>query len=275
MSGASLINSSNNTDVSFFRLLIAIHFQPQGGEANAYLRFKCVVYQYGPAVFSVKASINQILRHKKAIAAVWVLLILFPNPLVLLIDVYRFFEMPTKPTDDMQLVAASLPANGSAIEQYVDAHVHYTYDFQAYGVVWYLPTPSDVLKSQQGDCKSRAILTASLLQAKGIPYTLDVSSVHFCVNYSGRAQTNFSENYETTQVAVVNNGQLQLPTKTNALLYLNTYKDIVWTSMPLLRKIMLVGGLAIILQFGHLEGPKKRLQAYLKELFSKLPVRLT
>jgi hypothetical protein len=163
MSGASLINSSNNTDVSFFRLLIAIHFQPQGGEANAYLRFKCVVYQYGPAVFSVKASINQILRHKKAIAAVWVLLILFPNPLVLLIDVYRFFEMPTKPTDDMQLVAASLPANGSAIEQYVDAHVHYTYDFQAYGVVWYLPTPSDVLKSQQGDCKSRAILTASLL----------------------------------------------------------------------------------------------------------------
>jgi hypothetical protein len=114
-----------------------------------------------------------------------------------------------------------------------------------------------------------------LLQAKGIPYTLDVSPVHFWVNYSGRAQTNFSENYETTQVAVVNNGQLQLPTKTNALLYLNTYKDIVWTSMPLLRKIMLVGGLAIILQFGYFEGAKRRLQAYLKELLSKLPVRLT
>jgi hypothetical protein len=45
--------------------------------------------------------------------------------------------------------------------------------------------------------------------------------------------------------------------------------------MPLLRKIMLVGGLAIILQFGHFEGPKKRLQRYLKELLSKLPLRLT
>ena len=31
---------------------------------------------------------------------------------------------------------------------------------------------------------------------------------------------------------------------------------------------MLVGGLVIVLQFGHFEGPKKRLQAYLKELVS-------
>ena len=231
--------------------------------------------QYKPAVFSVKANINQFLRHKKAIAAIWILLILFPNPLVLPTDVYRFFEMPTTPTADVQQVAATLPANGSAIEQYVDAHVHYAYDFQAYGVVWYLPTPSDVLKSQQGDCKSRAILTASLLQAKGIPYTMEVSPVHFWVNYSGRLQTNFSENYETTQVALVNNGQFQLPTKTNALLYLNTYKGIVWTSMPLMRKIMLIGGLAIILQFGHLEGQKKRLQAYLKALWSRLLVKVT
>jgi len=42
--------------------------------------------------------------------------------------------------------------------------------------------------------------------------------------------------------------------------------------MPLLRKIMLVGGLAIILQFGHLEGPKKRLQEYLGEALAKLPL---
>jgi hypothetical protein len=226
-------------------------------------------------VFNVKASINQILRHKKAIAAVWVLLILFPNPLVLPIDVYRFFEMPTKPTSDVQAVAASLPANGSVIEQYVDAHVHYAYDFQAYGTIWYLPTPSDVLKSQQGDCKSQAILTASLLEAKGIPYTLEVSPIHFWVDYSGKPQTNFSENYENNQVAFVNNGQFQLPAKTNALLYLNTYKDIVWMSMPLLRKIALVGGLVIILQSGHFGGPKKRLKEYLTGLYSKLRARLS
>ena len=89
--------------------------------------------------------------------------------------------MPTKPTDDVNPVAASLPENGSAIEQYVDARVHYTYDFQAYGAMWYLPAPSDVLKSQQGDCKAKAVLTASLFEAKGFPYTLSISPVYFWV----------------------------------------------------------------------------------------------
>ena len=221
-------------------------------------------------MLSLKTNLNRILRHKKAIAAVWILLILFPNPMVLPVDVYRFFRMPTKPTDDVNLVAESLPANGSAIEQYVDAHVHYTYDFQAYGTAWYLPTPSEVLKSQQGDCKSKAVLTASLFEAKGIPYTLRVSPVHFWVDYSGRPQTNFSERYENTQVAFVDNGQFKLPAKTNAFLYLNTYKDIVWTSMPLLRKIALIGGLAVIVQFGYGKGPKKRLQEYLSKAVAKL-----
>jgi len=68
-------------------------------------------------VLSLKTNLNQILQHKKAIAAVGILLILFPNPMVLPIDVYRFFKMPTKLTDDVKVVAASLLANRSAIEQ--------------------------------------------------------------------------------------------------------------------------------------------------------------
>ena len=104
--------------------------------------------------------------------------------------------MSTKPTDDVNLVAASLPANGGAIEQYVDAHVHYTYDFQAYGAIWYLPTPCDGLISQLGVCMSKAVLTASSFEAKGIPYTLSVSPIHFWVNYSGKPQTNFTEHYQ-------------------------------------------------------------------------------
>jgi hypothetical protein len=90
-------------------------------------------------VLSLKTSVNLILHHKKAIAAVWVLLILFPNTMILLADVYRFHTIPTKPTNDVKLVAASLPRNGSALEQYVDAHVHYAHDFQVSGAVWYLP----------------------------------------------------------------------------------------------------------------------------------------
>ncbi len=86
-------------------------------------------------MLSLKTNLNRILHHKKAIATIWILLILFPNPMVLPVDVYRFFKMPTKP-----------------------------------------------------------------------------------------------KHYETTQVAFVDNGQFKLPDKTNAFLYLNTYKDIMWTS---------------------------------------------
>jgi len=50
------------------------------------------------------------------------------------------------------------------------------------------------------------------------------------------------------------------------------YKDIVWTSMPLLRKIALISGLAVIIQFGYCKGPKKRLREYLIEALAKLPL---
>ncbi|MGZ4861819.1 MAG: hypothetical protein ACXV2E_03430 [Halobacteriota archaeon] len=167
----------------------------------------------------------------------------------------------------MQLAADSLPANATAIERYVDSHIHYAYDFHVYGAVWYLPTPSDVLKAQQGDCKSKAILLASLLEAKQIPHAVKVSPVHFWVDYRGKLQTNFTEQYETTQVAFAENGQFKLPGETNALLYLNAYKDLAWTSMPLLRKMALITGLVLIIQFGHFEGFKKRWREQLNGLF--------
>jgi Transglutaminase-like superfamily len=211
-------------------------------------------------------NVSQLVTHKKAIASIWILFMLFPNLGVLPLDAYRFFEMPTRPTDDVQLVADSLPANATAIEQYVDDHIHYAYDFQTYGVVWYIPTPSDVLKAQQGDCKSKAVLLASLLEAKQIPHTVKVSPVHFWVDYNGKLSTNFTEQYETTQVAFAENGQFKLPVETNTLLYLNTYKDIVWTSMPLLRKIALIAGLALIVQFGHFKASKKRWRDYVGTL---------
>jgi hypothetical protein len=211
-------------------------------------------------------KVSQLVNHKKAIATIWILFILFPNPGFLPLDVCRFFEMPTQPTDDVRFVADSLPVNATAIEHYVDSHIQYAYDFQAYGVVWYLPTPSDVLKTQQGDCKSKAVLLASLLEAKQIPYTIKVSPVHFWVDYSGKLRTNFTEQYETTQVAFTENGQFKLPGETNALLYLNAYKDVVWTSIPLLRKIALIAGLVLIVQFGHLKGSKKRWRDYVRHL---------
>jgi len=54
-------------------------------------------------------NVSQLVTHKKAIASIWILFILFPNNGLLPLDLYRFFEKPTQPTDDVQLVADSLP----------------------------------------------------------------------------------------------------------------------------------------------------------------------
>jgi hypothetical protein len=41
--------------------------------------------------------------------------------------------------------------------------------------------------------------------------------------------------------------------------------------MPFLRKIALISGLAIIIQFSYCQQPKKRLRQYLSEAASELP----
>ncbi|MGZ7206076.1 MAG: hypothetical protein ACXVIV_05415 [Halobacteriota archaeon] len=219
----------------------------------------------------LRMKLLDILHHKKALAVIWISLILFPNPLVMPLDVYRLFEMPVQPSQDVRHVAESLPANGTLIEGYVNENVSYTYDFQSYGVVWYIPTPGDVLKSQQGDCKSRAILLASLLEAKGISHSVSISPVHFWVDYEGKPQTSFTAQYETADVAIVENGHVKTPQKATTLLYLNTYVDILWTSMPVLRKVLLISGLAAIAQGGHFTQAKK---SVLRRLLKVLPKRV-
>ncbi len=197
------------------------------------------------------------LRYKKTLAVIWVILIFFPNPLVIPLDVYRLFEMPVQPTDEVRQVAESLPANGTSIERYVTEHVRYEYDFSSYGVMWYMPTPDDVLQSQHGDCKSRAVLLASLLEAKGIPHSMSISPIHFWVDYEGKEQTNFSTQYETNDAAIVENGHVKVPQTATTLLYLRTYIDIVWTSMPVLRKLLFIVGLVAIAQGGRFKRAKR------------------
>ena len=82
-----------------------------------------------------------VLRYKKMIAVIWIGFILFPNPVVLPLNMYRLFEMPVQPSQEVRQIAETLPANGTLIEHYVDEQVRYTYDFQSYGVVWYIPAP--------------------------------------------------------------------------------------------------------------------------------------
>lgn len=98
----------------------------------------------------------------------WLLLVLYPNPSLLLRSVGNI-KGPDIDTAAVHDLATSLPDDPRLIEQAVlGSIVPYAYDWGAYGVPWYFSTTVEALAAGQGDCKSRAIVFASILKAKGI-----------------------------------------------------------------------------------------------------------
>jgi len=51
---------------------------------------------------------------------------------------------------------------------------------------WYCPTIKKVLERGEGDCKARALVLASVLEAKNIPYQVHSSPIHVWVDYEGK-----------------------------------------------------------------------------------------
>ena len=127
------------------------------------------------------------------LALSWVLVMLYPDPGVLLRSVRNTLHPQIDPAA-VRGLAARLPKDPKAIEAYVlDGAVPYAYDWQSAGVPWYFPTTAEALRAGRGDCESRAVVLASILTAKGIPNELRVSFDHIWVDYPGK-QANAIEN---------------------------------------------------------------------------------
>jgi hypothetical protein len=173
------------------------------------------------------------------LAFIWILLVFYPNPLLLVESVKRL----QTPQLECPLDPISIPSNPEEIEEFVEEYVRYNYDFQVYGVPWYIPTPAEVVEKREGDCKSRAILLASILREKGLPFSLEISPAHFWVDYPGKKRTEI----EDPSAAIYSNGDWKLPTAVDWNLYLSVWKTVLWDSMPLLRKLLLIFGLTVIL----------------------------
>lgn len=118
---------------------------------------------------------------------------LYPDPRLLLWSVRRALNLPIDPAA-VRDVAARLPDNPAAIERAVKEHLtRYGVPWETYGVPWYIATPADSLRTGRADCEGQTVLLASLLDAKGIPYTVLASIDHMWVDYPGRG-TSAAEN---------------------------------------------------------------------------------
>jgi hypothetical protein len=196
----------------------------------------------------------------------WIAVVLYPDPNVL----WNSIQNIRHPDVDAAAVAGlarQLPSDPRLIEAAVQQRiVPYAYDWQVNGVPWYFPTTAQVLRAGRGDCESRAIVLASILKAKGIPYQLRMSFDHIWVDYPGK-RPNAIEN-DSLVLAERQGGHFVFhwPKQFHLRQEVSDQLAVYWTPMPDVRKGLLLAGLLIIPLFNSLAALAGRLGGWQAQL---------
>lgn len=179
----------------------------------------------------------------------WAVVVLYRDPRRLADSFQRLRHPPVDPEAAAE-VAAALPADYGAIERFVSEYVPHKPAWAVYGVPWYFPTVTEVLRDRAGDCQARAVLTASILTAKGMPFTMRYSFSHVWVDYPGKKATEI-EDPAVSFVADRGAGwAAALPRKIPLRHIIKERVAYHWTPMPLRQKAILTAGLALAAGLG-------------------------
>ena len=186
-------------------------------------------------------------RYFPLIFILWILLVLYPNPLNLIISIQRILNFDAAP-GTVEFMLNDFPSDPVAIEQAVLAKIPYRYDWDLYSMPWYCPTIEEVLERGEGDCKARALVLASVLEAKSIPYQVHSSPMHVWVEYEGKQETSI----ENAQVEFyqydpeTDERRFQIPDIGPGRLT-HYWQQQFWAPMPDGRKALLISGLLALI----------------------------
>jgi hypothetical protein len=128
------------------------------------------------------------LAARLALGALWVLLVCYPHPGVLG-EAVRHTWHPPIDAAAVREWARTLPDDPRQLEAAVLARVRYAVPWETDGVPWAVPDPGRALARGAGDCQARALVLASVLAAKGLPFRLRASLDHVWVEYPGKPAT--------------------------------------------------------------------------------------
>jgi len=186
-------------------------------------------------------------RYFPLIFILWVIFVLYPNPLNLIISIQRVLNFDADP-GAVEFMLNDFPSDPAAIEKAVLAGIPYRYDWELYSMPWYCPTIEEVLEQEEGDCKARALVLASVLEAKSIPYQVHSSPIHVWVDYEGKQETSI----ENAQVEFyqydpeTGERRFQIPDISPGKL-MDSWQQQFWTPMPDGRKALLISGLLALI----------------------------
>ncbi|MCC6443109.1 MAG: transglutaminase domain-containing protein [Armatimonadetes bacterium] len=178
--------------------------------------------------------------------ALWAVLVCYPNPLVIARNLWHYASFPVD-AGIARAFEGRLPRKPAEIEAFVLDFVRYRYDWQLYGVPWYVPSPREAIRDRAGDCEARAFVLASLLKAKGIPYQIQASPAHMWVSYPGKAANRLENDREAYVRKVDGRWSLRLPNLAEWKFYLASQREMWWDTMPAARKGLLVAGWGLLI----------------------------
>lgn len=194
------------------------------------------------------------------ILILWILFVLYPNPLNLVMSIDRFINPDVNP-DAVEFMLNDLPSDPVDIEKAIRAKISYRLDWELYGMPWYFPTVEEVLEREEGDCKARALVLASVLKAKGISSQVNSSPVHVWVDYEGKQESTI----ENDQIKFYQNDpetgekQFQIPKIALGKL-MDSWRQQLWTPMPIARRVLLFSGLVALIAARVILRKKKTAQ---------------
>ena len=179
--------------------------------------------------------------------ALWVLLVLYPNPFNLPVSAYRVFSPDIDPIA-VEPLLEGLPSDPAGIEKAILERIPYHYDWEVNGMPWYFPSTETIVERQEGDCKARAVILASVFERLDIPYQFNSSFVHVWVEYEGKAES-IIENPRAKfyqQDPETGKRLFQLP-EVEWKVWFDSTKEGLWVVMPIVRKVLLLAGIAFLL----------------------------
>jgi len=209
---------------------------------------------------SEKVSRKVFRRYFPLIFILWILFVLYPNPLNLIISIQRVLNFDADPKA-VEFMLNDLPSDPLAIEKAVLARISYRHDWELYGMPWYCPTVEQVLERGEGDCKARALVLASVLEAKNITYQVHSSPIHIWADYEGKNETSI----ENAQVKYYQydpqTGERQFQIPHIALSeVMDSFRQGFWDPMPDGRKALLISGLLALIAARVILRKKKTTQ---------------
>lgn len=165
-------------------------------------------------------------------------LIAYPNPVKFLQTVIRALNPPIEPAA-VAAIGTVLPNDPARVEEWVTEHITYdANDYAGWGVIEYFATPTEVLQRGKGPCYGRAVVLASILAEKDIPYRIYATVGHVWVDYAGRQSRRLIENSQLAQFRW-ENGQWYFQ-GVGSLEMMVWGTKLYWDQIPLLAKIVLL-----------------------------------